>query len=108
VQLGDTTVPSGPIGPIDRVFVASVKARFVDSGFGTHLFDKKNFAGGLVLMDGTVVHFVCRRQATMAENSTIAEIFAVFELGTDVQWVRLIMLDLGIPYTGPICIGADP
>jgi hypothetical protein len=71
------------------------------------LFDKKNFTGGLVLMDGTVVHYICRRQATMAENSTISEIFAVFEVGKDIQWIRLIMMDLGIPYTGPITIGED-
>jgi hypothetical protein len=116
---GETTLPSGPIGPIDHAFVASVKAlpkkdavpphseAFADAGYGTHLFDKKNFTGGLVLMDGTVVHYICRRQATMAENSTISEIFAVFEVGKDIQWIRLIMMDLGIPYTGPITIGED-
>jgi hypothetical protein len=65
---GETTLPSGPIGPIDHAFVASIKKALPKKDATPP--HSESFANAGCHMDGTVVHYICRRQATMAENST--------------------------------------
>ena len=118
---GDVLVPSAPIGLIDAAFVASISAKsssdsplrppfmdtFADAAFGTHLFDCKNFTGGLATMAGMAIGYICRKQQMLAENSTVAEIFGAMEMGKFIQWLCLFMLDLGVPYHGPIAMAED-
>ena len=56
---------------------------------------------------GTAIGYICRKQQTLVENSTVAEIFGAMEMGKFLQWLQLFMLDLGVPYHGPISIAEN-
>ena len=77
-------------------------------GYSSYLFDHRNLLGGLTLMGGTVVDWHCHKQQTMADNSTVAEVFAALEQqGKKIAWTHLFVLDMGIPYNGPIPMAED-
>jgi hypothetical protein len=63
--------------------------------------------GGSIEMSGTTVIQICKKQDTMAENSTEAEIEAAAFLGKILRWLVLFMSDLGVPFHGPIPIAED-
>jgi hypothetical protein len=58
-------------------------------------------------MAGTAIGYICWKQQTLVENSTVAEIFGAMEMGKFIQWLRLFMMDLGAPYHGPISMVED-
>jgi hypothetical protein len=43
---------------------------YVDAGFGS-VFETVGFAGALILMFGTAIWWLCKKQATLAQYSTV-------------------------------------
>ena len=79
----------------------------VDANLPGGLYERMATTGGSIEMGGTTVIHVCKKQDTMAENSTEAEIDAAAFLGKILRWLVLFMSDIGLPFQSPIPIAED-
>jgi Reverse transcriptase (RNA-dependent DNA polymerase) len=80
---------------------------YADANFGGALFDRIAHSGGVVMINGTAVITVCRKQSTTAYNTTEAELDAATTLSKHILWLRLYMDDMNIPYHNAVTIGED-
>ena len=80
---------------------------WADASMGGTIYDKACFTGGFIMMNGTAVICVCKKQVTLSLNTTEAELYATLHLGKIIIWVRQFMEDLGIPYTSEIPLATD-
>jgi hypothetical protein len=52
---------------------------FVDAGFGS-IYETIGFTGALILMFGSAVWWLCKKQATLAYSTTESELYAATEI----------------------------
>ena len=62
------------------------------------------YTGGVLLINGTAVVTVYTKPHTAAYNTTEAEVEAVTPMGKQLQWLRIFLDDMGLPYDQPIFI----
>jgi hypothetical protein len=79
---------------------------FVDAGFGS-IYETVGFTGAVILMSGTAVWWLCKKQATLAYSTTESELYAATEISKFVKWLRVLMADVGLPYHTAIVVGED-
>lgn len=79
----------------------------VDANFYGGLTEYASVMGGFLAMFGTVIFAFSKKNPVEAYNSTDAEFNAAFYMAKLVAWLRHIMEDLGIPYSGPTPIAED-
>jgi hypothetical protein len=79
---------------------------FVDAGFGS-VFETVGFTGALILMFGTAIWWLCKKQATLAYSTTESELYAATEISKYIKWLRVLMADVGLPYRTAIVVGED-
>jgi hypothetical protein len=79
---------------------------FVDAGFGS-IYETIGFTGALILMSGTSIWWLCKKQATLAYSTTESELYAATEISKFIKWLRVLMADIGLPYRTAIVVGED-
>jgi hypothetical protein len=70
---------------------------FVDAGFDS-IYKTVGFTGALILMFGTDVWWLCKKQATIAYSISESELYAATEISKFIKWLRVLMADVGLPY----------
>ena len=78
----------------------------MDANHGS-VFETVGFTGVLFMMMGTVITSISRRQSTIAYNTAESELYAATDASKLAKWIRVWMLDIGLPYSGPIAVGED-
>jgi hypothetical protein len=78
----------------------------VDAGIGS-VFETVGFTGALILMFGTAIWWLCKKQATLAYSTTESELYAATEISKFIKWLRVLMADVGLPYQTAIVVGED-
>jgi hypothetical protein len=78
-----------------------------DSNLPGGIFERLAQAGASIEIGGTTVITICKKQDTMADNSTVAEIGAANLTIKSIRWLRLFMADIGLPFDGPIPVAED-
>jgi hypothetical protein len=79
----------------------------VDANLGGSVYALSSFTGAAIMVCGTCVISVAKKQVTKMGNSTEAEIEAAYYITKLLLWVRQLMEDLGIPYSDPIPVAED-
>jgi hypothetical protein len=98
----DTTKSSSPVIGVGPPLTDG----FIDAGFGS-IYETVGFTGALILMFGTAVWWLCKKQATLAYSTTESELYAATEISKFIKWLRVLMADVGLPYRTAIVIGED-
>jgi hypothetical protein len=79
---------------------------FVDAGFGS-IYETVGFTGALILMFGTSIWSLCKKQATRVYITTESELYAATEISKFIKWLGILMADVGLPYRTAIVVGED-
>jgi hypothetical protein len=79
---------------------------FVDAGFGS-IYETIGYTGALILMFGTSIWWLCKKQATIAYSTSESELYAATEIAKFIKWLRVLMADVGLPYRTAIVVGED-
>jgi hypothetical protein len=98
VEMTKSTNPMTGLGP-------RLTEGFVDAGFGS-IYEIVGFTGALILMFGTTIWWLCKKQATLA-STTKSELYAVTEISKFIKWLCVLMADVGLPYRTAIVVGED-
>jgi len=78
----------------------------MDANHGS-VFETVGFTGVLFMMIGTLIASISQKQATIAYNTAESELYAATDASKLAKWIRIWMLDIGLPYSGPIAVGED-
>ena len=100
-----------PVTPREFTGIRIGKAPFtegqVDANLPGGVFEHLAQTGGSIEMGGTTVIPICKKQDTMAENTTESEIGAAHLMVKFIKWLDLYMCDIGLPFDCPIPIAED-
>eukprot|EP00798_Chlamydomonas_sp_ICE-L_P028231 gene28231-biopygen32190 len=70
---------------------------FSDSSFADDGSDRRSQTGYAVLAGGCLVNWMSKRQPTVAVSSSEAEYQALSQTAREVQWLKKLRIDLGLP-----------
>eukprot|EP00798_Chlamydomonas_sp_ICE-L_P029094 gene29094-biopygen32958 len=70
---------------------------FSDSSFADDGSDRRSQTGFAVLAGGCIVNWMSKRQPTVAISSSEAEYQALSQAAREVQWLKKLRVDLGLP-----------
>jgi hypothetical protein len=79
---------------------------FVDAGFGS-INETIGFTGALILMFGTSIWWLCKKQVTLAYSTTESDLYAATEMSKFIKWLHILMADVGLTYHTVIVVGED-
>jgi hypothetical protein len=80
---------------------------YADSNLPGGIYERHAHAGASIEISGTTVITICKKQDTMSDNSTIAEIGAANLTVKSIRWLKLFMQNIGLPFDGPIPVAED-
>jgi hypothetical protein len=80
---------------------------YCDSDWGGDPLDRRSTSGYCVFVNGNLVSWKTKKQPTVAQSSTEAELMASVELMNDIQWVRMILGELGFEVRTPMTMYCD-
>lgn len=63
--------------------------------------DRKSTSGSLILINGTAVLWISRKQTTVATSTTHAEYAALATTNRELMWLRQLLSDIGFPQNKP-------
>ena len=88
--------------------MAPLTQDFADANFVGAVLDRLAYPGRVILINGTAIFTLCRKQSTTSYNTTEAELDAATTLSKHVLWLlRIYMEDISLPYHAPVPIGED-
>ena len=87
--------------------LAPITKGFAKANLGGAVFDYLAYSGGVVIINGTAVMTLYRKQRTTVYNATEAKLDAAAKLSDLVFWLRIYMEDMSLPYHTPVPIGED-
>ena len=88
--------------------MAPLTQGFADANFVGAVFDRLAYSGKVVLINGTAIFTLCRKQSTTSYNTTETELDAATTFSKHVLWLlRIYMEDISLPYHAPVPIGED-
>ena len=70
---------------------------FSDSSYAEDVVDRKSQTGFAVLASGSLVNWMSKRQPTVAISTSEAEYQALAQAAREVQWLKKLRADLGLP-----------
>jgi hypothetical protein len=97
--------PATSTPPVTVLSTPQIEGK-MDANHGS-VFETIGYSGILLFMLKTAVFFLSKKQATNAYNTAESELYTATDAGKIVKWVRVLMLDFGIPYTAPTPMGED-
>eukprot|EP00798_Chlamydomonas_sp_ICE-L_P007506 gene7506-biopygen17300 len=72
---------------------------FSDASFGEDKVTRRSQTGISILVGGTLVHWISKRQVTPAVSTAESEYQALSNAAREVQWIKQLRNDLGLPCT---------
>eukprot|EP00798_Chlamydomonas_sp_ICE-L_P027385 gene27385-biopygen3230 len=72
---------------------------FSDASFGEDKLTRRSQTGISILVGGTLVHWISKRQVTPAVSTAESEYKALSNAAREVQWIKQLRNDLGLPCT---------
>eukprot|EP00798_Chlamydomonas_sp_ICE-L_P016835 gene16835-biopygen25752 len=72
---------------------------FSDASFGEDKVTRRSQTGISILVGGTLVHWISKRQITPAVSTAESEYQALSNAAREVQWIKQLRNDLGLPCT---------
>eukprot|EP00798_Chlamydomonas_sp_ICE-L_P019275 gene19275-biopygen28119 len=72
---------------------------FSDASFGEDKVARRSQTGISILVGGTLVHWISKRQVTPAVSTAESEYQALSNAAREVQWIKQLRNDLGLPCT---------
>jgi hypothetical protein len=79
---------------------------WIDSDY-TNSNNRKSTTGLCFFVENALVYWCSKRQVTIATSTIVAKYFALYEATTECVCLRNLMVDIGLPQTGPILIRED-
>eukprot|EP00798_Chlamydomonas_sp_ICE-L_P003971 gene3971-biopygen21689 len=70
-----------------------------DASFGEDKVTRRSQTGIFILVGGTLVHWISKRQVTPAVSTAESEYQALSNAAREVQWIKQLRNDLGMPCT---------
>jgi hypothetical protein len=92
-----TSSPPSPLSPVV----------FADSDFANDKASRLSVSGGLALLCGAPVIWLCRTQRLVTLSTAEAETVALTDMMTEVIWLRRLLDDLGYPQPSPTRVLVD-
>lgn len=89
-----------------RKVEANLVCCFVDADFASGT-DRKSTSGFLIQVHGNTVLWATRRQNAVALSSTEAEYIALATAAAELVWLRGLLQDLGLTWSGPLKMFED-
>ena len=80
---------------------------YCDSDWARDPNDRKSFTGYVIFLEGSLISWKCKKQASVALSTAEAEYMALAMTATEVIWLRQLLSDIGFPQTTPSTIFCD-
>jgi hypothetical protein len=87
--------------------VISEIVAYCDADWGGDRADRKSTTGYCVYLDGALVSWNVKKQATVALSTAEAELMAIVEVVKEVSWLSQFLDELGVCVRKPISIRSD-
>lgn len=86
---------------------AEILTKYCDSDWAGDRNDSKSTSGYVFKLYGNTVSWASRKQATVSKSSTEAEYVALTEAVSECEWIKKLLVKMGIKYNQPIQIHED-
>lgn len=94
---------------IDDVYYAGeiVITGYSDSSWADDKDDRKSTAGHCVYMNNNLITWCTRKQSIVATSTTEAELIAVFEVVKEMEWMSMLLTEMGYRLRKPMTVWCD-
>jgi len=80
---------------------------YCDADWAGDKVDRKSQTGYLIYIDGTLVAWSSRKQSTVSRSSTESEYRAIATTIQELEWVKNLLVELGVGVKNPITLKSD-